>query len=182
MSAVRRVNSATILDLHPHRHLLLLTAVSSAALVQVLIALAAHVNALELVLFAAAVVLLVLDPGGVGGHLLTGVTALGWTWAGSRGVDGYTLVVAGALLLTHASLTLASHGHPGASVARTVAARWAARTAVVGTLTALTWCAALAWSTQRLPQTGVFTVIALLLVAGALLWVRRELTRPDDEA
>ncbi|MBO1756010.1 hypothetical protein [Allobranchiibius sp. CTAmp26] len=179
MTAVRRVDSASILELHPHRLLLLLAAVLSAVLVQVMIPVAGDVNALEIVLFAVAVALVLLDATGVGANLLTAVTALGWVWAGTRGVDGYTLVVAWALLANHGCLALVAHGHPGAPVGRAVAARWGARIAVVGALTALTWCAALAWSTQRLAPTGVFTVIALLLLVGVLLWLRRELTRTD---
>ncbi|NYJ75268.1 hypothetical protein [Allobranchiibius huperziae] len=181
MTVARRVDSATVLDLHPHRLLLLLAAVLSAVLVQVMIPVAAHANALEIVLFAVALALVLLDSTGVGANLLTVVTALGWVWAGSRGVDGYTLIVATALLVNHGCLTLVAHGHPGSPVGRAVTALWGARIAVVGVLTALTWCAALAWSTRRLPATGVFTVAALLLLAGVLLWVRRELTRPDGD-
>lgn len=181
MTAVRRVDSVTLVDLHPQRLVLVLVALLSAVLVQVLIPVASHTNALEIVLFVVAVALLVLDSTGFGANLLTVVTALGWVWAGTRGVDGYTLVVAAALLVNHGCLTLVAHGHPGTAVGHAVATRWAGRTAVVGALTGLTWCAALAWSTQRLSQTGVFTVIALLLLAGVLLWLRRELTRADTQ-
>ena len=179
MTTGRRVDSVTLLDLHPHRLLLLLTAVLSAVLVQVLIPVASSVNALEIVLFAVALALVALDSTGVGANVLTVVTALGWVWAGTRGVDGYTLVVAAALLVNHSCLTLVAHGHPGAPVGRALAFRWGARMGVVGALTALTWGAALAWDTRRLQTTGVFTVVALLLLAGVLLWLRRELTRTD---
>ena len=148
---------------------------------QVLIPVASHVNALQVVLFVVALALVALDSAGAGANLLTVVTALGWVWTGTHGVDGYTLIVAVALLVIHGCLTLAAHGHPGSAVGRAVAARWAARMAVVGALTGLTWCAALAWGTQQLSRTGAFTVAALLLLAGVLLWLRRELTRTDAQ-
>lgn len=125
MTGGLRADSANVLNLHPHQLLLVLVAVLSAGLVQLMIPVAAAFNPLEVVLFAAALLLLIIESTGIGAHLLTICTALGWAWAGTREVDAYVLVVALALLVTHTCLTLAAHGHPGAPVPRSVVRRWA---------------------------------------------------------
>ncbi|MDQ2850918.1 hypothetical protein V3G39_07410 [Dermatophilaceae bacterium Sec6.4] len=181
MTVRKRIDSATVFDLHPHRLLILLAAVLGAGLVQLLIVLAAGVNALELVVFAAALAVLLIDATGIGAHILTIITALGWVWAGTRGVDGFTLVAALALLLNHGCATLAAHGHPGAPVGRAVLVRWGTRTCVVGALTALTWIVALVLAHTGVAAGGYLSVAGLCGLAGVALWWRRQLTSTDTD-
>ena len=179
MNGLRSIGSAGVAGLHPDRRRLILAAALSALLVQAAIAVVAHLNAVEVTLFAIALILTAIEPIGVGAATLTAITVLGWVWTGTHRVDGATLLVALALLVTHSCSTLAAHGHPQRPVEPTVAARWGRRLVLVGALTGVTWGAALIWRTGRLSPTAVLTVVALVLLIGALLWLRRELTRAD---
>ncbi len=174
MNLTRRATWTAVLDLHPHRLVLLLAAVLAAVLVQALIVLRAGVNTVELALFAVALTVLVIEATGIGAHFLTVSAATGWAWAGSRSVDGYTLLVALALLVMHVCLTLVTDGHPRAPIDGATAVRWSRRTGVVGILTGFTWLAAWSLRREQLPATAVFAVAALVTLTASLLWLRAE--------
>lgn len=176
MRAPRSAVTASVLGLHPDRQLLLLTGVLSALVVQVVIAVVAHVNWLEVALFALVLLIVAVEPGGLGSHLLTAGTALGWIWAGTDGVDTATLVVACALLVSYACLTLVSHGHPRAPVAPALVHRWARQTATVGAFTVLVWCAALLVTRLHVPTADYLSVAGLCGFAAVALWWRSALT------
>lgn len=176
MSAPRPAVTASALGLHPHRQLLLLAGVLSALLVQVVIAVAAQLNWLEVALFAVVLFILAVEPAGLGSHLVTIATALGWIWTGTNGVDAATLVVACALLLTYVCLTLVAHGHPRAPMAPALLRRWARHTAMIAAYTVLVWCAALLVAHADIATTGYLSVAGLCSLAGVALWWRSQLT------
>lgn len=181
MSAPRPAMMASVLGLHPHRQLLVLAGVLSAALVQLVIAVVAEVNWLEVTLVAVALLILVFEPAGLGSHLVTIGTALGWVWAGTHGVDAATLVVAAALLITHVCLTLVAHGHPRAPVAPEMARRWLRQSAMVAAFTVLVWCAALLLTRVHIATGDYLTVVGLCGLAGVALWWRSQLTSAGAE-
>ncbi len=176
MSAARPAMAASVLGLNPHRQLLLLTGVLSALLVQVVIAVVAQVNWLEVTLFVVILLIVAVEPAGLGGHLVTIGTALGWIWVGTNGVDAATLVVACALLISYVCLTLVAHGHPRAPVAPALVRRWARQTAMVAAFTVLVWCAALLVTHLHVPATGYLSVAGLCGSAAVALWWRSQLT------
>lgn len=172
--------TASVLGLHPHRQLLVVAGVMSAVVVQVVIAVVAQVNWLEVVLFAVVLLILAVEPAGLGSHLVTIGTALGWIWVGTDGVDAATLVVACALLISYVCLTLVAHGHPRAPVAAPLLRRWARHTAVIGAFTVLVWCAALLVAQLHIATTGYLSAAGLCSLAGVALWWRSQLTSADD--
>lgn len=172
--------TASVLGLHPHRRLLVLAGVTSALVVQIVIAVVAQVNWLEVALFAVVLLILAVEPAGLGSHLVTIGTALGWIWVGTNGVDAATLVVACALLISYVCLTLVAHGHPRAPVPAALLRRWARHTAVISAFTVLVWCAALLVAHLDIATTGYLSVAGLCSLAGVALWWRSQLTSTDD--
>lgn len=156
---------------HP---LLVAVAVTATLLVLPVLALAGSVRAVTVPAIILAAGLVVAGRDSVGALAGLGVVALLWVSSTPRTLGPWSLVLALLMLTTHAAIALRGTAPPGAVLGTTVLLRWIGRCSLVMGVTGLAYLLAQALDTLHHGGSRVVVAVALGLLGGVVLLLRRE--------